>query len=143
MTREDKDDDLMAPGRITVVEQLAAAFRAGFRAGFSVSREGFNGGCRYDHCAPGPFWHSDDALQAAEDAAVKAMENPPNVQRGDAVQITPEARRRGFLELADDLDRWMRACRDTYSDVRDPDLAEALETLSRRVRAAADLREDQ
>jgi hypothetical protein len=52
-------------------ERHLAAFRAGFQAGFAISREGFNGGCRYDHCAPDPFGAADDALQAAEDAAVK------------------------------------------------------------------------
>jgi hypothetical protein len=55
-----------------------AAFRAGFQAGFAVSREGFNGECRYDHCAPGRFAGEDDALQAAEDAAVAIFVSLPD-----------------------------------------------------------------
>jgi hypothetical protein len=53
----------------------------------------------------------------------------------------PEERRRGFLELADDLDRWVRACRDAYSDLRDPEIADALEALSRRIRVATGSRD--
>jgi hypothetical protein len=48
--------------------------------------------------------------------------------------IDPKERRRGFLALVDDLDRWIRTCRDAHSDMQDPEIAEALETLSRRIR---------
>ncbi len=58
---------------------VEAAFRAGFKAGFGVTREGFNGECAFDNCAPGPFdrlgdpdTYNDEAVKAAEDAAFKA-----------------------------------------------------------------------
>jgi len=49
-----------------------------------------------------------------------------------------DERRRGFHALADDLDRWSRACRDPDSDIRNVDIADALEALSRRIRATAE-----
>lgn len=34
------------------MSDIERAFRAGFQAGFLVSREGFNAEVEYDHCAP-------------------------------------------------------------------------------------------
>ncbi len=57
---------------------VEAAFRAGFKAGFDVTREGFNGECPYPHCSRNPYglpWQDDDVdkfIQDVEDAAFKA-----------------------------------------------------------------------
>jgi hypothetical protein len=69
----------------------AAAFRAGFRAGFSVSREGFNGECAFDHLAPSEEYHgrgaspgsvpdppsADDPLCELENIALRAWDKSP------------------------------------------------------------------
>ena len=42
----------------------------------------------------------------------------------------------GLRELADELARWVRACRDEDSDVYDIDLADALEVMLSTIREA-------
>lgn len=55
------------------MDDIERAFRSGFTIGFGVSREGFNGGCAYGHCAPGAARRFDDPVEVAiEDAAVLA-----------------------------------------------------------------------
>jgi hypothetical protein len=53
--------------------EIETAFRAGFRAGFKSSREGFNGECAYDALAPRAAWDSDNPLQDLEDRGVAAF----------------------------------------------------------------------
>lgn len=49
---------------------LEMVFRAGFAAGFDVSREGFNRECAFDHLAPDVDARSvDDALKQLVDRA--------------------------------------------------------------------------
>lgn len=60
---------------MTTTEQIDAAFRAGFQAGFRSTREGFNAHCAYPHLAPEPFSGDDDhdPVPIIEDAALAAF----------------------------------------------------------------------
>jgi len=48
-------------------------FRAGFQAGFAVSREGFNGECAYEHCGPEPDDVATFADEWPNEAALDAL----------------------------------------------------------------------
>lgn len=62
--------------------KIEAAFRAGFQAGFAISREGFNGECEYDHCAD---W-----------GLLKDHEGPPK-QRGEDIAWTKYVNTQPFI----------------------------------------------
>jgi hypothetical protein len=59
----------------------------------------------------------------------------PNI---DALVDRLIERQRGLRSLADDLERWARACADQYSDLNDPELAADLRGLAERCRMQAD-----
>ena len=49
--------------------------KAAFRAGFGVSREGFNGECAYDHLAPG-YLSLDELCEQSVEAIMQGKELP-------------------------------------------------------------------
>jgi hypothetical protein len=66
---------------------LELAFRAGFRAGFAVSREGFNAECEYDNCAP-------DGVAPQDRPTRRQHGNPPSSLRQYLEDSAVEAARK-------------------------------------------------
>lgn len=82
----DKLSDTMDPDNAEALVDavIRSVFAAGFQAGFDVTREGWNGGARFDHCAPSEFTYGanpyDDALTAKWTAYLQTVVDQTKAQ---------------------------------------------------------------
>jgi len=126
----------MTPSDLDYAEGLRQQIAEAFLLGFMVSREGFNGDCGYEHCAPSEVapYHTEEAefrQWAYQSPAFTALRAKALKRLADA---TPESAASELAKLREQLENQASIIRDSCTPANEREV--------RMLRELASLRED-